>query len=89
MPTNTDSGFRVKPPAAMSFVPMADHLPILQKGDRFVVPEKKMEKQRYLADFLTSKKLVGHQKPKVEFIRQLLGDAANLKTNDEPAPELP
>lgn len=67
-----------------SFGSMADHLPILQKGDRFVVPEKKMEKQRYLADYLTSKKLVGQQKPKVEFIRQLLGDAANLKTNDEP-----
>ena len=67
-----------------SFGAMADHLPILQKGDRFIVPEKKMEKQRYLADYLTSKKLVGQQKPKVEFIRQLLGDAANLKTADEP-----
>ena len=67
-----------------SFGGMADHLPILQKGDRFTVPEKKMEKQRYLADYLTSKKLVGQQKPKVEFIRQMLGDAANLKTNDEP-----
>ncbi len=67
-----------------SFGSMADHLPILQKGDRFTVPEKGPEKQRYLADYLTSKKLVGQQKPKVEFIRQLLGDAANLKTNDEP-----
>lgn len=67
-----------------SFGAMADHLPILQKGDRFVVPEKKMEKQRYLADYLTSKKLVGQQKPKVEFIRQLLGDAADLKAADAP-----
>jgi hypothetical protein len=63
---------------------MADHLPILQKGDRFIVPEKKLEKQRYLADYLTSKKLVGQQKPKVEFVRQMLGDAANLKAADEP-----
>lgn len=66
-----------------NFGSMPEYLPILQKGDRFKVPEKQ-ESQRYLADYLTSKKIVGQQAPKVEFIRQLLGDAANLKTNDEP-----
>lgn len=68
-----------------NFGSMPEYLPILQKGDRFKVPEKK-ELQRYLADFLTSKKITGQQQPKVEFIRQLLGDAANLKVADEPAP---
>ena len=62
---------------------MPEYLPILQKGDRFKVPEKQ-ESQRYLADFLTSKKIVGQQAPQVEFIRQLLGDAANLKVADQP-----
>ncbi len=73
---------------AENFGSMNEYLPILQKGDRFKVPEKP-ESQRYLADFLTSKKLVGQTRPKVEFIRQLLGDAANLKTADEPAPAAP
>ena len=63
---------------------MPEYLPILQKGDRFKVPEKQ-ESQRYLADYLTSKKIIGQQAPKVEFIRQVLGDAANLKTADAPA----
>lgn len=68
---------------SQNFGSMPEYLPILQKGDRFKVPEKQ-ESQRYLADYLTSKKIVGKQAPKVEFIRQLLGDAANLKTTDEP-----
>lgn len=68
-----------------NFGSMPEYLPILQKGDRFKVPEKK-ELQRYLADFLTSKKITGQQPPKVEFIRQLLGDAANLKAADSLAP---
>ncbi|MCC6508525.1 MAG: transglutaminase domain-containing protein [Pirellulaceae bacterium] len=72
-----------------SFGTMQDHLPILQKGDRFKLPEKQ-ESQRYLADHLTSKKMVGQQKPKVEFIRLLLGDAANLKVDEAPsAPPAP
>lgn len=66
-----------------NFGSMPEYLPILQKGDRFKVPEKP-ENQRYLADYLSSKKIIGQQAPKVQFIRQLLGDAANLKTTDEP-----
>ncbi len=68
-----------------SFGTMADHLPILQKGDRFKLPEKQ-ETQRYWSTFY-QQKIVGEQKPKVEFVRQLLGDAANLKVNDEVQPE--
>ncbi len=64
-----------------NFGSMPEYLPILQKGDRFKVPEKP-ELQRYLADYLKSKKVVGRVDPKVEFIRQLLGDAANLRAPD-------
>lgn len=65
-----------------NFGSMPEYLPILQKGDRFKVPEKN-ELQRYLADHLTSKHVTGSGKPKVEFIRQMLGDAAALQA---PAP---
>ncbi len=40
---------------------------ILQKGDNFVVPEKK-ERQRYVAEFLTGK--AGGGRPRVQFIRE-------------------
>lgn len=65
-----------------NFGSMPEYLPILQKGDRFKVPEK-TEVQRYLADYLSSKKVTGQKKPKVEFIRQLLGDAAQLPAPDQ------
>lgn len=64
-----------------NFGSMPEYLPILQKGDRFKVPEKK-ELQRYIADYLSAKKVNGRQKPKVEFVRQLLGDAANIAAPD-------
>ncbi len=64
-----------------NFGSMPEYLPILQKGDRFKVPEQN-EVQRYLADYLTSKKVLGRNDPQVEFIRQLLGDGANLKAPD-------
>ncbi len=64
-----------------NFGSMPEYLPILQKGDRFKVQEK-TQLQRYLADYLKAQKVVGREKPKVEFIRQLLGDAANLKSPD-------
>ncbi len=64
-----------------NFGSMPEYLPILQKGDRFKVPEKQ-EIQRYLADYLSSKKVLGRSDPQVEFIRQLLGDAAELKAPD-------
>ncbi len=64
-----------------NFGSMPEYLPILQKGDRFKVPEKS-EVQRYIADYLSSKKVLGNNDPQVEFIRQLLGDAANLRAPD-------
>ncbi len=64
-----------------NFGSMPEYLPILQKGDRFKVPEKQ-EVQRYLADYLSSKKVLGRTDPKVEFIREMLGDAAQLKAPD-------
>jgi hypothetical protein len=60
---------------------MPEYLPILQKGDRFQVPEKK-ERQRYIADYLSAKHVSGSDDPKVEFLRELLGDAANMKSPD-------
>lgn len=41
--------------------------PILQKGDNFVVPEKK-ERQRYVAEFLTGKASAG--RPRARFVRE-------------------
>lgn len=64
-----------------NFGSMPEYLPILQKGDRFKVPEKP-ELQRYLADYLSSQRILSRQDPQVEFIRQLLGDAAMLKAPD-------
>jgi hypothetical protein len=64
-----------------NFGSMPEYLPILQKGDRFKVPEQP-EMQRYLADYLSSKKVLGRSDPQVEFIRQLLGDAANFRAPD-------
>lgn len=64
-----------------NFGSMPEYLPILQKGDRFKVPEH-TEAQRYLADYLTSKKVLGRNDPQVEFVRQLLGEGANLKAPD-------
>ncbi len=61
-----------------NFGSMPEYLPILQKGDRFKVPERQ-ELQRYLADYLSSKKVLGRSDPQVEFIRQLLGEAAQLR----------
>jgi hypothetical protein len=65
---------------------MPDHLPILQKGDRFKVPEDK-DLLRYLNDFVRSQERYGPgaAKPKVEFIRTLLGDAAKLPPPDQGA----
>ena len=42
---------------------MPEYLPILQKGDRFKVPER-TETLRYLSDYLTSKKVLGRAIPK-------------------------
>ncbi len=44
--------------------------PILQKGDRVRVPEKK-EPQRFVGEYVRGKKVPGGGKPKVRFIREL------------------
>jgi hypothetical protein len=49
---------------------VADHRPILQKGDNFRVPEKR-EPQRFVAEFLTGRGRSGGQ-PQVEFVRKML-----------------
>ncbi len=50
---------------------MSDYRPILQKGDRFKVPEQ-TGLQRYVAEFFTCKKRsVGPTKPNVVTIRDL------------------
>ncbi|MDX1924954.1 MAG: transglutaminase-like domain-containing protein [Pirellulaceae bacterium] len=69
-----------------NFGSMPDNLPILQKGDRFKVPEDK-ELLRYLNDFVRSQERYGPgvAKPKVEFVRTLLGDAAKLPPPDQGA----
>jgi hypothetical protein len=54
------------------FGSMPDHRPILQKGDNFLVPEKKKVPQRYVAEFLNGKFDTSGGKPQVEFVRQLL-----------------
>lgn len=54
------------------FGSMPDHRPILQKGDNFLVPEKKRVPQRYVAEFLNGKFDTRGGKPQVEFVRQLL-----------------
>jgi Transglutaminase-like superfamily len=70
-----------------NFGAMPEYLPILQKGDRFKVPEDQ-ELLRYLKDTVRSQEryTADMPKPKVSFIRQLLGDAANLPVPDRAAP---
>lgn len=86
--TGTGYWFPCQVAGTRNFGSMPEYLPILQKGDRFKVPEQP-ELQRYLADFLTAKNVRGNSKPRVEFIRQLLGDAALLRAPDAGAGQAP
>ena len=65
-----------------NFGNMPEYLPILQKGDRFVVPERKGDVMRYIQDYVRSEHNLGRKDPRVEFVRQLLGDAAKLRSPD-------
>lgn len=69
-----------------NFGNMPEYLPILQKGDRFKVPEDK-DLLRYLKDTVRSQERYTSDmpRPKVKFIQQLLGDAANLAAPDAAA----
>lgn len=51
---------------------ITEHRPVLQKGDNFMVPEKKGETMRYVSEYITGTANVGG-KPSVRFIRQILG----------------
>ncbi|QEG40331.1 transglutaminase-like domain-containing protein [Roseimaritima ulvae] len=53
------------------FGKMDEYRPVLQKGDRFKVPEKKTA-QRYVAEFFTCNKLRSNGDPKPTFIRELV-----------------
>lgn len=64
-----------------NFGSMPEYLPILQKGDRFKVPEHK-ELMRYIQDYLRSNKNLGRKDPKINFVRQMLGDAAGFQAPD-------
>ena len=55
------------------FGSLTDQRPILQKGDNMRVPENK-EPQRFVAEYLTGKKVVGGG-PEVEFVRRLESEA--------------
>ena len=50
---------------------MFDKRLILQKGDKFKVPEKKAD-QRYVAEFLSAKSVRGSGGPQVTFVRELV-----------------
>ncbi len=56
-----------------NFGGMFDKRLILQKGDKFRVPEKKTE-QRYVAEFLSAKSVRGSGGPQVKFVRELVLD---------------
>ncbi|HJN10732.1 MAG: transglutaminase-like domain-containing protein [Pirellulaceae bacterium] len=54
-----------------NFGGMFDKRLILQKGDKFKVPEKKAD-QRYVAEFLSAKSVRGSGGPQVTFVRELV-----------------
>ena len=51
-----------------------ENRPILQKGDNFKPLQGKGERQRYMAEFLTGSQSEGGGKPRVKFVRELLGE---------------
>ncbi|MEK6248252.1 MAG: transglutaminase domain-containing protein [Planctomycetales bacterium] len=56
-----------------AFGSMPEHRPILQKGDNFKVPESK-ERKRYVAEHLKVADAPGGNKPRVQFVREILAD---------------
>lgn len=53
------------------FGKMDEYRPIIQKGDRFRVPEQ-TGLQRYVSEFFSGKKLVGSLKPRPRFVREIV-----------------
>lgn len=55
-----------------AFGEMPDHPPIIQKGDNFRLPDRK-DPVRFVNETVTGKAVRGGGKPKVEFVREVLG----------------
>ena len=50
---------------------------ILQKGDNFRIPERPRDRLRYASDYLVGRPVPGGGKPRVKYIREVVGDAAS------------
>lgn len=57
---------------ARAFGEMPDHPPIIQKGDNFRLPDRK-DPVRFVNEKLSGKAVRGGGKPRVEFVREVLG----------------
>jgi len=57
-----------------AFGEMPEYRPILQKGDHFRPPWNPREHQRYLAEYLTGTPVPGGGKPRVRFVREMVGN---------------
>jgi transglutaminase-like putative cysteine protease len=66
---NKGNWFPCQAAGTRMFGSMLEKRPVLQKGDNFKVPEKKV-RQRYVSEFLTGKVVAGGGKPMVEFVRE-------------------
>lgn len=63
--------FPCQPAGSREFGGSRELRPILQKGDNFRHPENRRQRVRYLPEFVTGKRSAG--KPKVKFVRELMG----------------
>ncbi len=64
--------FPCQPAGSREFGGIRELRPILQKGDNFRHPENRRQRVRYLPEFVTGKRSSG--KPKVKFVRELMGE---------------
>ncbi len=63
--------FPCQPAGSKEFGGISELRPILQKGDNFRHPENRRKRVRYLPEYVTGKRSAG--KPKVKFVRELMG----------------
>jgi hypothetical protein len=56
-----------------SFGGIPEHRPILQKGDNFRDPDRPREPLRYVSEFVKGAASKGGGKPRVEFVREIVG----------------
>jgi len=57
-----------------AFGEMPEYRPVLQKGDHFRPPWNPRDHQRYLAEYLTGTPVPGGGKPRVRFVREMVGN---------------